>query len=250
MGEELVNSLNPHKVFSFNIFGYEVPVTDTIIIMWIVMAIIIIAAFILTRNLQTVPKGKQNLVESIVDMINSLSRNNIGHYGRHFAPYLGTILIFLIFSNIISIFNIIPDGEQLYKLTHIEFFEQYWPRLAMRPPTKDINTTAAMAIISIIVVLFAGIRFKKFKGWMKSFIEPIPLVLPFKIIDYFIRPLSLCFRLFGNILGAFIVMELLYAVLPVIIPAAVSIYFDLFDGMLQAYIFVFLTSLYIAEAVE
>jgi F-type H+-transporting ATPase subunit a len=79
---------------------------------------------------------------------------------------------------------------------------------------------------------------------------PVPVMLPFNILEYFIKPLSLALRLFGNILGAFIVMELIYMALPVVAPAALSLYFDLFDGVLQAYVFMLLTSLYIAEAVE
>jgi F-type H+-transporting ATPase subunit a len=113
-----------------------------------------------------------------------------------------------------------------------------------------MNLTVTMALMSILLVIFASIRIKGLKGWLRYHIEPIPIILPFKLLDYFIRPLSLSMRLFGNILGAFIVMELLYVAMPMVLPAAFSIYFDLFDGMLQAYVFVFLTSLYIAEAIE
>ncbi len=249
MSDELVHSLNPGEIFNITLFGQKITITDTVVVMWIIMAAIIILAHVLTRNLQTIPKGKQNFIEVVVEFINSLAKNNIGHLGRHFVPYLGTVLIFLIMANTVSIFNILPNGEQLYELTHIEFFK-HLPSISMRPPTRDVNATAAMALMSIVLVLAAGIRYKKFSGWLRSFVQPVPVVLPFKVLDYFIRPVSLCFRLFGNILGAFLVMELLYAAIPLILPAAVSIYFDLFDGILQAYIFVFLTSLYISEAVE
>lgn len=247
LGEELVNALNPKIMFTIPFLNF--PVTDSVVVMWIIMAAIILIAYIFTRNLQTVPKGKQNIAEVFVEFVYSLAEGNIGHHGKHFAPYLGTVLIFLIAANMISIFNIIPNWEQLYDITRWKIFEQL-PLFALRPPTKDVSVTASMAIMSIILVLFAGIRFKGVGGWLKSFVEPVPVVLPFKILDYFIRPLSLCFRLFGNIMGAFIVMELLYAAISLVFPAFVSIYFDLFDGILQAYIFVFLTSLYISEAVE
>jgi len=233
MSEKLTHAINPSVIFEIHLFGITIPIRDTIVTIWVIMAGIILLSFILTRKLKTVPEGKQNVAEIFVEFINSFAKNNIGHHWRHFAPYLGTILIFLIFANIVSIFNIIP-GEH-FKL---------------RPPTKNINVTACLAIISIMVVLFSGIRFKKFSGWLKSFIEPIPIVLPFKILDYFIRPMSLALRLFGNILGAFIIMELIYLVVPAVIPAFLSLYFDLFDGILQAYIFVFLTSLYITETIE
>ncbi|MBR5116833.1 MAG: F0F1 ATP synthase subunit A, partial [Lachnospiraceae bacterium] len=82
------------------------------------------------------------------------------------------------------------------------------------------------------------------------FTQPIVIVTPFNILDLVTRPLSLCMRLFGNVLGAFVIMKLIEQVLPVFLPAVFSVYFDLFDGLLQAYVFVFLTSLYIKEAVE
>lgn len=196
-----------------------------------------------------IPEGKQNFTEWGVETLNSFVKTNIGHHWEHFASYLGTVFLFLLFANTISIFNVIPGAEELYKLTHLELFNNI-PNIEFRPPTKDINVTSCMAIMSIILVLVSGILIKKPRGFIKSFFEPIPVIAPFKVLDYFIRPLSLCLRLFGNILGAFVIMELIYFAIPVIVPAGLSIYFDIFDGALQAYIFVFLTSLYIGEAIE
>ena len=85
---------------------------------------------------------------------------------------------------------------------------------------------------------------------MKRFAKPMAILTPINILEIFIRPLSLCMRLFGNVLGAFVIMELVTLVVPVGVPAILSLYFDVFDGLIQAYVFVFLTSLYIAEAVE
>lgn len=248
MGAELSKALEIHK-FSLYLFGYEIQISESIIVMWIIMAFLIITAFILTRNLKTVPEGKQNIAETVVEFINNFGKTNIGHHYKLFTPYLGTLLLFLVFANTVAIFNIIPDPHQLYEITGIGFFEKL-PSIHMRPPTKDINITGTLAIVTIIYVLFAGIRVKKVGGWLKSFAHPMPIMVPFKILDYFIRPMSLCFRLFGNILGAYIIMELAYAAFALAFPAALSIYFDLFDGGLQAYIFVFLTSMYLAEAVE
>ena len=114
--------------------------------------------------------------------------------------------------------------------------------LGFKPPTKDMNVTAALAFMSIVLIEVAGIRQKGAKGWVKSFAEPIPIILPINIMEIFIKPLSLCMRLFGNVLGSFVIMEVL--------PAVFSCYFDIFDGLIQAYVFVFLTSLFIKEATE
>jgi len=234
MGEKLVEAMESHTMFTMNLFGLKIPISDVIVSMWIIMAVMIIFAIILTRKLTSVPSKKQNVAETIVEFINNMVKDAIGaHHWKPFAPYLGTIMLFLILANTISIFNVIP-GEG-FKL---------------RPPTRNINVTVCMALMSICVVIYAGIRYKKFSGWLKSFIEPTPVMLPFNILEYFIKPTSLALRLFGNILGAFIVMELIYMALPAIAPAALSIYFDLFDGILQAYVFMLLTCLYIAEAIE
>lgn len=241
--------LNPPPVFTINVFGIALPITESIIVMWIIMAVIILLAFIFTRNLKTVPKGKQNVTELLVDFINNLMKNNIGHHWRPFAPYFGTVFIFLLFANTISLFSILPTGEQLFKITGIRFFETI-PQFSLTPPTKDINVTATLAVVSILLVLFSGIRYKGPWGWLKGFVQPSPIMLPFHVLDYGIRTLALSLRLFGAILAGFIIMELLYEFAAPVIPVSVNWFFDIFDGVLQAYIFVFLSSIYISEATE
>ena len=117
----------------------------------------------------------------------------------------------------------------------------------MKPPTKDLNVTAALAIMSIVMVQVVCIRSRGPKGWLKSFAEPVAIVAPINVMELVIKPLSLCMRLFGNVLGAFVVMKLIEAVAPVIVPIPLSLYFDIFDGLLQAFVFTFLTALYMQE---
>ena len=88
------------------------------------------------------------------------------------------------------------------------------------------------------------------KGWVKSFVEPSPIIAPINVMELFIKPLSLCMRLFGNVLGAFVIMELLKYICPFILPVPFCLYFDIFDGLIQAYVFVFLTSLFMSEGIE
>ena len=120
----------------------------------------------------------------------------------------------------------------------------------LKSPTKDVGVTGALALMSIVLIEYSGVHAKGMKGFLKSFAEPIPLMLPMNILEIFIRPLSLCMRLFGNILGAFVIMELIKIVAPLFVPVPLSLYFDLFDGFIQAYVFVFLTSLFIKESIE
>ena len=112
------------------------------------------------------------------------------------------------------------------------------------------NKAAFIPVMSIVLIEYAGIHAKGTRKWLHSFAEPVAVIAPLNVLEIFIRPLSLCMRLFGNVLGAFVIMELIKIIVPVIIPAVFSVYFDLFDGLLQAYVFVFLTSLYISEEIE
>ena len=142
------------------------------------------------------------------------------------VPYLITVLLYLACSNTIA------------------------PLFGFKPPTKDLNVTAALAIMSMCLIEFSGIRKNGFGHWAKHFAQPIPIVAPIMILEIVIRPLSLCMRLFGNMLAGFVVMDLLKAIVPLIIPIPISFYFDIFDGLLQAYVFVFLTSLFMNEEME
>ena len=149
----------------------------------------------------------------------------LGKDGRRYIPYLMTVALYIGVSNIIGIFG-------------------------FKPPTKDLNVTIALAVMSIVLIEYSGFHKKGLKGFIRSFIEPVPVLLPINIMELFIKPVSLCMRLFGNILGAFVIMELLKAVVPVFVPIPFSVYFDLFDGLIQAYVFVFLTSLFMSEQME
>lgn len=243
--------MNPNDLFSIDIFGITIPISDSIIVMWIVMAVLIILSLIFVRNLKTIPQGKQNVLEIIIETINNLVKGTLGHHWKDFAPYFGTVLLFLVFANMAGIFSILPTGEELYKLTGIEFFEKL-PNFAIVAPTKDLNITIGIALLSVFLVLFSGIKYRGVKGWLQAFLKPSPVMLPFHILDYGTRTLSLSLRLFGNMLAGYIIVEMIYEAsifAKPVLPLA-SIFFDLFDAVLQAYIFVFLSMIYIKETVE
>ena len=237
IGERIKHALAFKTIFTINIGSLSIPISETVVTTWIVMFILIAGSFLLTRNMRTVPKGSQVVVEGIIGFLNDFFKNQLGHHWKFFASYLGTIGLFLAVANAITFFSPIAGFG----------FE---PPFSMKPPTRDINVTAALALMTISLVIFSRLYFKGFKNWMKSFVHPAPFMLPFNILEYGIRPLSLCLRLFGNILGAFIIMELIGMLFPVFLPPIFSLYFDFFDGLIQAVVFVFLSTLYISEAVE
>jgi F-type H+-transporting ATPase subunit a len=221
------------------LFGMEIKagLSETVIVSWLVMAILIIAAFFLTRNLKEVPRGPQAVLEGLIEFLNNFSKEHFGRRAHIFGPYIGTVFLFLFSANIIPVISpIAVFGRE--------------PPFTIKPPTRDINLTAALAILSILIVFISGLRARGFGGWCKNLLHPVPVMLPFNLLEYIIRPTSMCLRLFGNILGGFIIMQLLEAVAPVGIPPVLSIYFDLLDGLIQALVFTFLTTLFVAEAVE
>lgn len=224
--EKIKDQLDCHVVFNIPFFGTQIPVTESVVITWGIMAFLALMCLIFVRNLKVEnPSRRQVVVELIVTKLFGIAEGILGEHGKRYAPYIVSVLVYLGFANLIGI-------------------------LGFKPPTKDINVTATLGIMSIVLIEFAGIKAKGIKKWGKGFAEPVALVLPFNILEIFIRPLSLCMRLFGNILGGFVIMELLKIVVPVLVPAILSFYFDLFDGLIQAYVFVFLTSLFMREAME
>lgn len=226
LSEKIVEELNCETVFTFQIGNFTIPIDEATVVSWIVIGIVFVLSFILTRNLKVHNISKRQLVaESLVTWLENFVKDMTGHEAAGYAPYLIAVLLYLGFSNLIGL-------------------------LGMKPPTKALNVTAALAIMSIIIVQYASIHKKGFAGWAKSFVEPMAIVLPINILELFIKPLSLCMRLFGNVLGAFVIMELLKSLIPVGVPMVFSLYFDIFDGLIQAYVFVFLTSLYLREAIE
>lgn len=196
------------------------------------MLLIIIWAWASTRKMKLVPKGLQKSAELVVETINNFAENIIGKSGKQFAPYLGTVALFLGIVNTVGALSMseVTGG-------------------VISPATRSMGIPVALAIMTIVLAVGAGIYKRGGLGYIKRLFEPLPIMFPFNVLEFVIKPLSLSMRLFGNILGAYILMEMLISVLPVIAPSIACLYFDIFDGGLQAFVFVLLTSLYISEEV-
>jgi len=228
-------------ILTLKIAGFSIPITETVIVSWVVMLIIIAAALFLVSRLKEVPSGPQTILETAVEFLNNFANDQFGPYSKYLGPYIGSLFLFLLVANILPV---------LSPLEVKAFGRVFTPLFEIKPPTRDINVTAAFAIISILLVIVCGFSARGFAGWFKKLLAPFPVMLPFNIMEYGTRVLSLALRLFGNILGGFVLMRLIEGLLPVALPMVFSLYFDFFDGAIQAAIFVFLTSLYIQEAVK
>ena len=223
--ETLMEEMNVKTVFTIPLFG-GIPVSESVVVTWIIMAAMILFAFVMTRGLRVNKISKrQAFLEWMVTKLDSIVGGMLGGKAKVFGEYLVTILLYIGLANIIGIFG-------------------------FKSPTKDLNVTIALALMSILLVEAAGVYYLGIRKHLHKFIEPTPVILPINILEVVTKPLSLCMRLFGNVIGAFVIMKLLEIVIPIGIPVVFSLYFDFFDGILQAYVFVFLTGMYLTEAVE
>lgn len=210
----------------------DLPITNVVIMSWITMVVIIAWAWLSTRKMKLVPVGLQNSAELVVEGITNFVTNLIGPLGKKYAPYLGTVALFLAISN-----------------TAGALFMSELTEGIIAPSTRGMAIPIALAVMTILITIGAGIQQKGIVGFIKSLFQPIFILFPFKVLEFFIKPLSLSMRLFGNIFGAYVLMEMLIHALPVALPGIACLYFDLFDGLLQVFVFVLLSSLYIAEEV-
>ena len=221
----ITEELNCETVFTIPVFG-GIPVGESTVVTWIIMAALTIISILLVRNLKVENPGKKQLaLEAGIGFLQDFFTDILGERGKRYVPYLITVAIYIGVANLIGL-------------------------LGFKPPTKDLNVTAGLAIMSICLIEYSGFRQKGLNGFVHSFAEPMAIVTPINIMEIAIRPVSLCMRLFGNVIGAFVVMELIKMIIPVAIPVPFSLYFDIFDGLIQAYVFVFLTSLFIKEQIE
>ena len=236
-----MEALEIKTIFIINAFGFSIPITETVIVSWIVMIVLIVGSLVLTRGLKSVPSGPQAILEAALEFLDNFAKEQFGPYAKHLGPYMGSLFLFLLLGNIIGV--ITPLELNL-------FGREFIPPFSIRPPTRDINVTASLAVISILLVLICGFKARGFGGWFKRLLHPLPMMLPFNVMEYGTRLISLALRLFGNILGGVVLMGLIEKAFPLVLPMILSLYFDFFDGIIQAAIFVFLTSLYISEAVK
>lgn len=219
-----------HGVFSYEIFGQTVWITTTHVCLLIVMLIIIgfcFAANAAVKKAGTVPTGFLNVVELIVEMLDGMIKSAMGSNAAGFANYIGTLFLFIFISNISGL-------------------------IGLRPPTADYGVTLALALITFCLIHFNKFKHQHISGVIKGLCDPWPFWAPINIIGDIAVPISLSLRLFANILSGTAIMALVYGLLGWIAtawPAALHIYFDLFSGAIQTYVFCMLTMTYVNDAI-
>jgi F-type H+-transporting ATPase subunit a len=202
---------------------------------WLVLAICAALSFSGNRDLKVIPEGMQNFTEFITEFVRDLAKTQIGeHDYLKFVPYVGTIFLFVLVSN--------WSGALLpWRLIEI-------PDAELAAPTNDINTTAALALLTSITYFYAGIS-KKGLGYFKRYVSPAAFLLPINVLEDFTKPLSLSFRLFGNVVAEELVVAVLISLVPLVIPIPIML-LGTFTSGIQALVFATLAGAYIGEAVE
>jgi F-type H+-transporting ATPase subunit a len=197
----------------------------TIVFTWGLILVLIIASRLITRNLTTEIGGSrwQNALEIIVLGIEQQIASTGLREPRQYIVFLGTLLLFVGLANLLTIF---PGYE---------------------PPTGSLSTTIALALCVFVAVPYFGIKRKGLKGYLSSYLEPTALMLPFNIIGELSRTLALAVRLFGNIMSGSMIIAILLLISPLLFPIVMTA-LGLLTGMVQAYIFFVLASVYIAAA--
>ena len=220
--------------YYWSIGSYQVH-GQVLITSWLVLGILFFFGFLGNRQLQLEPCGLQNLTEYVTEFIRDLARTQIGEKDYlKWVPFLGTIFLFIFVSNWSG--ALIP-----WRLIEL-------PNGELAAPTNDINTTVSLALLTSIAYFYAGIR-KKGLSYFKRYISPAAFLLPINILEDFTKPLSLSFRLFGNILADELVVGVLITLVPLLVPIPLML-LGLFTSAIQALVFSTLAGAYIGESIE
>lgn len=216
-------NLSPDQVIMFEIWG--IPINATIFYTWVVMAVLSVGAILITRNLRPdVPPNRwRTALEVIVQGIQGQIEEIAGRPQRNLLYYAGTLFLFVAMSNLMLV---VPGFE---------------------PPTASLSTTTALALSVLIAVPLFGITSRGLGGYLKTYIQPSFIMLPFNIISEFSRGVSLAIRLYGNIMSGAVIAAILLSVAPFFFPVVMDV-LGLLTGMIQAYIFAILATVYISSA--
>ena len=237
-GPQELEVTGPNIIASFQIFGITINFTETIVLEWLVMAIILGLAAFLTRDLRVSGVSKRQVIaEMAVQTVTNLVRDTMGRSWLWFTPYIATVFCFSVFGSLISL-------------------------TGLRAVTSDFSVLLAWAAVTFVLITVTKIRAGGFLGYIKGFGDPVAFMAPINVLSEVATPTAMALRHFGNIAGGGIITALVYyglanlsrmiglqvPILTVGIPAVLSLYFDLFSDFMQAFIFIMLTMVFVSNA--
>lgn len=223
-----------HGLLKYNFFGHEVWITTTHVCVALVMLLLMGLCLVVNRAVKKaseVPGAVQNVAEMVVELLDGIVNSGMGKSAPKFYNYIGTVFIFILVSNISGL-------------------------LGLRPPTADYGVTLPLGIMTFILIHYNQFKYQKPKDIWKDMCSPLPpwlpIWFPINLISEIAVPISLSLRLFANVLSGTVMMALVYGLLgwfATIWPAVLHVYFDLFSGAIQTYVFCMLTMTYISNAI-
>lgn len=230
----LLAEIGVGKHLYWNLAGFLVH-GQVLVVMWFVFLLLLVFSFLGTANAERFPSDFQNFIEAGMDVIIEIAEGQLGKsFYKEWLPFTGTIFFFVLGCNWAG--AVIP-----WKLIEL-------PEGELAAPTNDINTTVALALLTSVFYFYAGLSKKGF-GYFKRYVSPLPILLPINILEDFTKPLSLSFRLFGNVLADELTIAVLTSLVPLVVPIPIML-LGVFAGTVQAIIFSTLAAAYIAEALE
>lgn len=218
-----------HSLVKFQLFGQELYFTTTHVSLLIVCVGMIIFALVVRLKLKDTdgkPGVFQNAVEYVVELLDGMVKGSMGQKGIPYRNYIGTLFLFLLFSNLSGL-------------------------LGLRPPTADYGVTFPLGVITFFLIQINNIRYNKF-GAFTGLFKPLPVLFPINLIGEIAVPFSLSLRLFGNIVSGTVIMALLYGLLSqiaILWPGILHAYFDVFSGAIQTYVFCMLTMVFVSDKI-
>ena len=220
-----------HHLIGYQFMGETVYITTSHVCMLLIILAIMIFAVIARRKIMKadeIPTGLQNIVEFVVETLQGVVSSSMGEQAKKYVNYIGTLFIFILLCNISGLFG-------------------------LRPPTADFGTTFCLALITFIMIQYNNFKCNKL-GAITGLFQPIWFLFPINLIGEVAQPISISLRLFGNVMAGTVMMALFYGLLPIFvkigIPAALHVYFDLFSGAIQAYVFAMLTMVFVTQKIE
>lgn len=210
----------------FKLFGINI--TDSMVLQFAVLIVIAIVSIMLTKNMKKIPDRRQNVAEILVQGVNNVVKENMGEKYVKFAPYICALTLYLLFMNCMGL-------------------------IGFEPPTKDINVPAALAALTFFIVQGNAIKRNGVKKYFLGYTKPFLPLLPINILERLTLPLSLCLRLFGNMVAGSVIMALVYGAMghfALAVPIPLHAFFDAFDGVVQMIVFVMLTMVNIKIVAE
>ncbi|MDO4690497.1 MAG: F0F1 ATP synthase subunit A [Fusobacterium sp.] len=220
-----------------HIFG--LPISSTIVTTWVIIAGFFILFKLGTKNLKINPGKFQIFLETMYEFLETMIAQILGIWKNKYFAYFSTLFLFIFVSNIISFFPI-PWASMQNGMIRI------YP--AFRSPTADLNTTVCLAFLTTCLFVSTAIKYNGIGGYLKGFTSPTIVMLPMNIVGEMAKPLNISMRLFGNMFAGTVIMGLLYMAVPWGIPAPLHLYFDLFAGAVQSFVFVTLSMVYVQGA--